>query len=93
MGFWPHDLPPRPAEDATQAATDTVGSRNATVKPGRPKAIVFSLLASANNPGSLFGSFNWIVFKLFHLAAWKVACRFHPPKSFSAVLLPIELHD
>ena len=62
----PYDLLPRPAEYATQTAPNTVGGSNTAVKSGRPEAIVFPQIASADNPGCLLSSF----YRVVHYKGW-----------------------
>ena len=78
---------------AKKKAAPAKTARPTTIESGRPEAVILPLVIPADNPGYFLGSFHRIIRTLFHRSTRGATPHFHQPKCFSAVLLPIGLHD
>lgn len=62
-----YNLFPCPAEDTSQATTDTVCSRDSSIEPGRPEAVIFPAVIFAYNISGKYCHFNRVEHKkLYH---------------------------
>ena len=55
-----HDDVPRPAEEAPETASHTIGSGNPPIIGGRPEPIIFPFLSGTNDLSQPLGQCYWI---------------------------------